>query len=91
MSKKTTKQSIPSIEGFKCAAHENHLADEFDHLRTRGAGGSNEEFNLLPLCRLAHIQRHQKGLRWLSDKYPGVHSFMIDNGWRIDKDGRWRR
>ena len=42
---------------------------EWDHLRTRGAGGSDEPSNLQSLCRLHHQERHKIGLKSFVKKY----------------------
>jgi hypothetical protein len=56
-----------------------------DHLRTRGAGGGDEESNIIPLCRHPHhIERHTIGLKSFVKKYNLPISW--DTGWpkRVD-------
>ena len=61
-----------------------------DHQVTRGAGGGEEYWNIMPLCRKEHVQRHSKGVLWLSEKYPGVKAWLIQNGWEFcDLRKRW--
>jgi 5-methylcytosine-specific restriction endonuclease McrA len=50
-----------------------------------------EPRNLLTLCRKCHVLKGQKGLNYMSDNYPGVMSFLKDNGWhRCRLTNKWR-
>lgn len=42
---------------------------EWDHLRSRGAGGGNEPENIQPLCRPHHQERHFIGIQTFKMKY----------------------
>ena len=43
---------------------------EWDHLQTRGSGGSDEPTNLQPLCRWPHhVERHSMSLKDFAQKY----------------------
>ena len=42
---------------------------EWDHIQTRGAGGSNKPTNLQPLCRKHHQERHFIGIASFVKKY----------------------
>jgi hypothetical protein len=56
----------------------------FHHVKSRGAGGSDDPTNLMPLCVKAHNEIHQKGLMYMSKKYASVETWLIENGWEID-------
>lgn len=51
-------------------------ATEYDHVKTRGSGGSDEERNLAPMDRGCHQLRHQMGIVWLADKYPRYKKWL---------------
>jgi hypothetical protein len=42
------------------------------HIRTRGAGGTDEEWNLLALCVLHHRTIHHKGVESFARLFPVV-------------------
>lgn len=57
---------------------------EFHHLKTRGAGGLDVEWNMMPLSREKHSEAHHLGLRRFVEKYPQARSWMIKRGWEFD-------
>lgn len=59
------------------------------HVKTRGSGGSDDDSNILLLCRIHHSEAHQIGMVKLSKKYPEVNAWLEDNGWELtDTFGR---
>ena len=62
------------------------------HVKSQGSGGSDESFNLMPLCNAHHVLVHLKGLRefsCMSLRVNGVDGksvtqWLKDNGWYID-------
>lgn len=42
------------------------------HIRTRGAGGSDDKGNLLSLCTFHHAMIHRSGASRFCREYPGV-------------------
>ena len=61
----------------------NRQGVDLHHVKTRGSGGSDEEFNLMPLCRWHHSQIHTEGLNKLSMKYR-VRNWLEDNDYVYD-------
>lgn len=43
-----------------------------DHITSRGAGGGDEQTNLMPLCFEHHRQRHDLGIKSFIKKYDSV-------------------
>lgn len=64
------------------------MGSDLHHVITRGAGGSDHPANLMPLCHLLHQEVHLIGLVKLSNKYPQVQAWLIDNGWEMVL-GKW--
>lgn len=63
-----------------------------DHVQTRGHGGNDVAWNLIPQCRTHHQERHQHGLSHMAKKYPIVKEWLILAGWRLDaRQGKWKR
>lgn len=64
---------------------------DMHHVKTRGSGGSDDENNLMPLCRWHHTEVHQIGMHKFSKKYEDVNNFLIANGWELDVSrNKWR-
>ena len=62
------------------------------HIRSRGAGGGDEKWNLIPLCRKHHTEQHQIGWHDMAYKYWQVMVYLTHHGWELfDKKLRRRR
>ena len=55
----------------------------FHHIKTRGSGGTDDEWNLMPLCFFCHENVHKIGLKSFANKNFAVKSFLISQGWEI--------
>lgn len=51
------------------------------HIKSRGAGGDDVEWNLMPLCRAHHQEQHKVGWFMLSMKYVEIKFALGDLGW----------
>lgn len=67
-----------SREGFVC----------LHHVKTRKSGGSDETFNLMPLCAWHHTEIHKIGLVNMAKKNKSIHNWLIENGWEFVM-GKW--
>jgi hypothetical protein len=70
---------VKSMKCLVCTSSEVDVA----HIKTRGSGGTYDEWNLMPLCRHHHQEQHLQGIITFSQKYIGVASYLYDNGWFI--------
>lgn len=50
------------------------------HIKTRKSGGSDESFNLMPLCQKHHNEIHSSGTYSFVTKYR-LQEWMMSNGW----------
>ena len=50
-----------------------HFLVDLHHVKTRGAGGCDSSFNLMPLCRKHHTEVHTIGITSMSEKYTRVN------------------
>lgn len=65
---------------------------DLHHIKTQGSGGSNENFNLMPLCHPHHVKVHVTGMMKFSkmkkqkDGVDGnaVTEWLLGNDWYID-------
>lgn len=66
-----------------CVATGEPNAD-WHHVKTRGSGGTEDEWNKMPLSRLKHSEVHHIGLTRFADKYPRVKEWLVTHGWSVD-------
>jgi hypothetical protein len=67
-----------SRDGFVC----------LHHVKTRGAGGTDETHNMMPLCAWCHTTIHKIGLVAMAKKHASVHNWLVKNGWESSM-GKW--
>lgn len=53
------------------------------HVKSRGSGGSDEVWNLMPLCQRCHNIVHANGLSTFAIKYFNVKRWLEKNGWEF--------
>lgn len=56
------------------------------HILTRGAGNDDVEWNVMPLCRLHHIEQGQIGWFKMKTRYIGVDMELFVKGWFFDEN-----
>jgi hypothetical protein len=57
---------------------------DLHHVKSRGAGGSDLDYNLMPLAHKYHQELHTIGLNTMSIKYPQVEDWLHKNGWEYE-------
>jgi 5-methylcytosine-specific restriction endonuclease McrA len=62
-----------------CLACGKNGPADIDHIHARGAGGKNGEFNIWPLCRRCHVERHQVGLLTFAERNVKCLNFLEQN------------
>lgn len=61
------------------------------HIKTRGSGGTDDDWNLMPLCLGHHNRVHAIGLRPFATHNSGAYNFLIKHGWEFDDIfNKWR-
>lgn len=60
------------------------------HIHSVGAGGNDEEDNLLAMDRRCHQFQHSHGFLKLCELYPHVKDILLEKGWKFE-DGKLRR
>lgn len=56
---------------------------DLDHIKTRGSGGTDEDWNLWALCRNCHQARHRMGIGTFVSKYPQAERYLFVRGWEV--------
>jgi hypothetical protein len=73
----------PSNKSNRCLVCGSHLTERA-HIKTRGSGGGNEDWNIMYLCRRHHIEQHAIGIATFAMKYDSVMEYLTKNGWEIE-------
>jgi hypothetical protein len=53
------------------------------HIKSRGAGGGDEESNVVALCRRCHQRQHQVGWSKFMAERPAVADALDRKGWEV--------
>lgn len=56
---------------------------EEHHIKTRGSGGVDDDWNIMLLDRKCHQEVHQIGVITFIEKYPQVRAYIETMGWEI--------
>jgi hypothetical protein len=58
---------------------------DIHHIRSRGAGGTDDDFNLINLCRRCHSKVHQIGMIKMMYESAELLIYLSDKGWVISE------
>ncbi len=61
------------------------------HIRSKGAGGHDLPFNLIPMCREHHVEQHKVGWDTMRRRYFTVDLFLKENGWEKLNGRLWNK
>lgn len=53
------------------------------HIKTKGSGGSDQDQNIMLLCREHHVEQHKIGVITFIEKHPQVMAYIETMGWEI--------
>lgn len=67
-----------------CDACGKHRILERCHIRSRGAGGSDDDWNILHMDRVCHQFQHQCGFVRLIYLYPNLLKILNNKGWELE-------
>jgi hypothetical protein len=54
------------------------------HIKSRGSGGTDDEWNLVTMCRVCHSIQHSLGWFRFAQKHPVVMQELIHKGWTFE-------
>jgi len=80
---------IKAIGKLPCLACGIEGRTEAHHVKTRGSGGGDDAWNVIPLCALHHQRWHQVGWIAFCRSYPHVFQHLHRLGWQV-RDSRLR-
>jgi hypothetical protein len=61
------------------------------HIRSKGAGGTMDDWNIVRLCRFHHQIQHAYGWAKFLDANPDARSALEQKGWKIEEEFGVRR
>lgn len=86
MSRLSDPEFLSEIRKLPCLACGKHGPSEAHHIKTRGAGGGDDWFNVIPLCTGCHTGNghawHRGKLTFLK-KFPHVLEHLEKLGWEL--------
>jgi len=56
---------------------------EYHHVKPRGSGGTDDEWNLCPVAREIHTLWHSKGNSYMCQHFPQIKKWMQKHGWTL--------
>lgn len=80
-----------SAQGKKCIIKTCNKTVNYrgHHIKTKGAGGSNRSYNIMPLCSDHHnmtkVSIHNMGTITFALVFPEVREWLVNNGWEQNK------
>lgn len=68
------------------------LSGERHHVKSRGSGGTDDDWNIMYLCRKHHTEFHLIGSTTFVNKYAQAYKWMFDNKWEFNEfKNKWMR
>lgn len=82
---------VAQIRALPCMACGRHGMTEAHHVKTRGSGGGDEPWNLLPLCTEHHTmgaygQAWHRGRNAFLNTFPHIRLHLEKLGWIVIDD-----
>ncbi len=74
------RKLLNTYQGIECLICGSLETTVGHHIKSKGAGGDDSKYNLVPLCVIHHNEIH-KSLMAFSDKYKIMHIFLVNNDW----------
>lgn len=78
-----SEENLEIIRKKACVACGKPPPSDPAHVKTRGSGGGDFLFNILPLCRRCHTAQGSYGWKKFALKYPSVLFALYHRGWEF--------
>jgi hypothetical protein len=79
-----SREKSQSLEKMICLVSGCRNTAERHHLKTRGSGGTDDDWNILHICRTHHVEIHAIGFVRFFEKYPNIQNLVESRGWKIE-------
>jgi len=73
------KKAMRQLPCMACGCH----GVDLHHIKSRGSGGKDTTWNLIPLCRNHHNEYHFRGWSKFLIRYQNVFDYLSELGWKI--------
>lgn len=84
--RKKDKPLLKKYHGMTCVICGKTPCDP-DHIVTKGSGGPDEDFNIWPLCRQHHTERHELGIHRFVRKYSAkTIPELLRRNWEFEEE-----
>lgn len=81
---------LNEVRKLPCLACSKHGPSEAHHVKSRGAGGRDDYFNVIPLCNQHHTAGkdswHTLGAISFIHRFPWVMSYLVQLGWQVHNE-----
>lgn len=86
----TNKKLIAQIKTLRCCIC-GAMPSDPSHIKTRGSGGPDLGFNVVPKCRDHHREWGRIGWKKFVERYPAFGMKLVSMGWVLDDEllGLW--
>lgn len=75
---------------FLCPPGRQRTPTDPCHIRTFGATGIEEWWNMVPMCREHHDGQHRLGWKRFCEAYPKAAALLKELGWEfLEANGKW--
>lgn len=75
---------LKDIRKLPCLACDRSGPCDASHIRSKGSGGPDEDFNVVPHCRDCHIVWHRVGWKRFLERNPIFALRLFNRGWFLD-------
>lgn len=77
---------LASVRVRRCCVCGNPGYSDPSHVRSRGAGGPDTTWNVVPMCRIHHSIWHARGVNHFLFHYPAFELTLQALGWEIVRE-----
>jgi hypothetical protein len=82
---------LAEMRKLRCLACGHPPPSEVHHIKTRGSGGGDEFFNVMPVCRGCHQAWHKMGMQSFIQRHGSVQQYLEALGWELGTVlGKWK-
>lgn len=83
-SRKRDRELLDRVKLYPCSVCGKNGPNDPSHLRSRGAGGPDEDWNVVSMCRDHHNEWHRKGVTTFLKEHPSFWALLNSMGWLIE-------
>ena len=76
-------ENLEKVRNMPCVACGKPPPNDPAHIKSRGSGGGDFLWNLMPLDRKCHSLQHSMGWFRFALEYPAVTFWLYHHGWEI--------